>query len=49
MPLINRKPTVEKEQPINIPTVQPAVYKTAVYEESIKPYKSMIAYTDGAP
>lgn len=49
MPLINRKPTVEKEQPINIPTVQPAVYKTAVYEESVKPYKSMIAYTDGAP
>lgn len=49
MPLIERNPMVEKPQPVNIPRVQPEVYKTAVYEESVKPYKSMIAYVDGAP
>lgn len=49
MALIGRKPTVPKPAPINKPVVQPEVYKTAVYEETDKPYKSMIAYVEGAP
>lgn len=49
MPLIERKPTVPSQAPLNIPVVQPVVHQTAVYEESIKPFNSMIAYVEGAP
>lgn len=49
MPLIERKPTVPKPDVQNTPKVQPEIYKTAVYEETNKPFQSMIAYVDGAP
>ena len=49
MALIQRKPTAAVEQELNTPKVQPVAYKTAIYEETNKPYKSMIAYVEGAP